>query len=117
MGISRQTNLNIGIPSVADLGGQRVLNMSGSLTNWINTGNAGTLDTFQSGNQVATVNNKRKNKNIGNVIKIALGSVAAVATGIVAVKLGKKYNLLDSAKVTEFKGKISGFFDNIKNNS
>ena len=63
--------------STADLGGQRVLGMSGSLTNYINTGVATPIDTYQP------ALNRKKAQNKSRIIDtLKLGVVAlALASG------------------------------------
>ena len=92
--------------SVADFGAKRVLGMSGSLTNYINTGNAGTgkaadKDTFEK-QQMA-----KKNKTDKAITAVTVLTLAAAATaGIVAGVKSGKINL------SELPAKLkSGFTD------
>ncbi|MBR5304830.1 MAG: hypothetical protein IKU37_08405 [Candidatus Gastranaerophilales bacterium] len=91
-------NLNIGPQTTADIGGQRILGMSGSLTNWINTGNAGRVDTFQRRHRTTFEDNnkKRKNEIIKKVAIFGAGLAASIVGLGVAVKhlaKGKSVNI------------------------
>ena len=95
-------NTNSNLMSTSDLCGQRVLGMNGSLVSYINTGNAGSLDTFKR----STPKNEEKQKkkiNFGNIIKVTVAALGVVAAGVLAYKNFPKVKkifepILNSAK-------------------
>ena len=122
---------NSNLMSTTDLCGQRVLGMNGSLINYINTGNAGSIDTFRR----TTPKNEEKQKkkiNFGNIVKVAVAGLGIVAAGTLLYKNSAKVKkIFDSAfdSLRNFKDKHfnsiepenvdrpkKGFFERIRDN-
>ena len=100
-------NANTNLISTADLCGHRVLGMSGSLTNYINTGNAGSSDTFSRSPNNLNVDKKSTNKKIDwiKIIKISVVALGACAGAALLYKKFAKGNISESFK---------GFISNLK---
>ena len=90
---------NGGLISTADLGGQRILGMSGSLINYINTGVATPLDSYQASKNIQV--NKNKPINFEKALKVAIVGLGVVATALLFVKKGD---------IEKIKNTASGFF-------
>lgn len=106
--------------SVTDMCGQKVLGMSGSLLNYINTGNAGTLantDSFQKTTE--TPNKKQKTKksiDIQKILKFGAIAFSSAALGVLLFsKLTKKPNVEGVKETKKLWDKIKGFFKSNKN--
>jgi len=86
--------------SIADMCGHKVLGMSGSLTNYIMTGDTTPVDSFRRTNKKTV----RKNKiNLSNILKIAVAALA-FASGCALIFKGK-------VKPENLKKFFSGSFD------
>lgn len=106
--------------SVTDMCGQKVLGMSGSLLNYINTGNAGTLpkaDSFQK--TVETPNKKQKKHiNIQKILKFGAIAFSVIALGILLFsKLAKKGNVESAKEPIKIWDRIKEFFKPNKTNN
>ncbi|MBQ4647186.1 MAG: hypothetical protein IJB79_07545 [Candidatus Gastranaerophilales bacterium] len=109
-------NSNSNLMSTADLGGQRILGMSGSLTNWINTGVATPLDSF-SRSQKNNPKEKNKKFDIAKALKIAVITLGLAAGGVLLfknkAKIGEIFSNLTKKADTPKKpttSKQDGFF-------
>ena len=106
MGLNGNYNSKYGLVPIADIGGQKLLGMSGSLTNYINTGNAGPVDEFMPADKNnPSVSKKSKKMDIFGAIG------ALIATGVAAYALIKTGNI---SKVKEF---FASGFDKISKNA
>jgi hypothetical protein len=80
--ITPTNNSNSQILSSADTCGREVLNMGGSLTRYINTGNAGSLDSFEKNPKEDTTKNKRQfTHTVKNLLTAGLLGICAVVIG------------------------------------
>ncbi len=115
--------------SVADFGAKRVLGMGGSLTGYINNGNAYKKDSFEKSNNTTSSLNETKNNKIKKYIKPALALLATLGGVLAWKKGGKKLasNLLkkiapeaqsqNTGIVAKLKNKISQAADNLSKDS
>lgn len=115
------SSMNYDNSRIADLGGRKTLGMGGSLTNYINTGNASikksnNTDTF-------TLSNGSQNKKKTGIAKIAAGAaIAAAAVGgvILGIKkggfkeLGKLFSKNGSETTESFGKKFAKWRSDLK---
>ena len=116
--MSRGLNLNNSnskLISAADYGGQRLLGLNYSLTNWINTGNMAKIDSFEKTEtkNKTTKNKKEKKFNLQNAIKITIAALGLAAAGILIFK--NKNKLKNSFESPDLKNKFNELSENIKN--
>lgn len=99
--------------SVTDMCGQKVLGMSGSLLNYINTGNAGTLPKADSFQKTTETPNEKQKKHINfqKILKFGTIAFSVVAFGtLLFSKLAKKPNVKEAKESKKIWDKIKGFF-------
>lgn len=104
-------NANTNLISTADLCGQRILGMSGSLTNWINTGNAGTLDSFRKTNYAELKKEKRRKKFL-NALKLSIVALGLTAAGVLIFKNKTKISQFCKTTINKFKSKFQASSNN-----
>ena len=104
-------NLNKNYPymTTADLGGHKILGMSGSLTNYINTGNSAPVK-YVTRDELAK---KQKNKKtFSNILKLAVVGLAAFCGGKYLFKKKpdlKNIKILNKNNLESLKNKFLSF--------
>ena len=90
---------NSGFMPIADLGGQRLLGMQGSLTNWINTGSAAIPDTFVSSKPQDV---KKKKITAADIIKFSTAALVLASSAVLLYKNNSKIKEFASKNFNDF---------------
>ncbi len=105
-GIYEYNNSNLRFPSAADIGGRRLLKMGGSLTAYINTGNAYD-DHYYVGGKRKFAKKKRNDFPIKDVLKAGIMSAGLIFGAIFLTKGKVNFKKINLDALNNFK--IQGF--------
>lgn len=104
-------NGNNNLISTADMCGQKILGTNGSLTSWINTGNAGTLDSFVANPKRSKAKQKKK-ADVLNIIKGIIIALGVAASGVLIFKNRAKISSFFADKIKKLKSVFKRPTDN-----